>query len=160
MAVNKVIYDGRTVMDISDSTVTPDTLASGKTAYNAAGEKVVGIMNDGDNGDAFNNSDWNTYITPGIYRVQGPSFTTTTMNNYHTPQPNVYPFGILQVLKSGERIVQIYYPHYPSTNTNLVNVGFDHCTRFRENDTWNSWRYVMTQGAIIDMIKELALTIK
>lgn len=44
MAVNKVVYGGETLIDLSDATVTPDMLAAGATAYNAAGEKITGTM--------------------------------------------------------------------------------------------------------------------
>ena len=44
MAVNKVIYDNVPIMDITDSTVTADTLAKGSTAYNKSGEKITGTM--------------------------------------------------------------------------------------------------------------------
>ena len=44
MAVNIVRFGNNTIMDISDSTVTPETLASGVVAYNAAGERIVGAM--------------------------------------------------------------------------------------------------------------------
>lgn len=44
MAVNKVIYDNVPIMDITDSTVTADTLAKGATAYNKSGEKITGTM--------------------------------------------------------------------------------------------------------------------
>ncbi len=46
MAVNKVIYDGRTLIDTSNVTVTAETLAEGETALNAAGEEIVGTMAD------------------------------------------------------------------------------------------------------------------
>ena len=42
MAINKVVYNGNTLIDISDASVTPETLVTGATAYNAAGEKVIG----------------------------------------------------------------------------------------------------------------------
>lgn len=42
MGVNKVVYDGVTLIDISTVTVTPETLAEGVTAYNAQGELIVG----------------------------------------------------------------------------------------------------------------------
>lgn len=42
MAVNKVIYGGKTLIDLTDLTVTPETLAEGVTAINAQGEKIVG----------------------------------------------------------------------------------------------------------------------
>lgn len=44
MAVNKVTYGGRTLVDITDSTVTPASLQQGVTAYNAAGIKVTGTL--------------------------------------------------------------------------------------------------------------------
>lgn len=44
MGVNKVVFGAVSIMDISDSTVTADTLAKGKTAYGADGEKITGTM--------------------------------------------------------------------------------------------------------------------
>lgn len=44
MAVNKVVYGAVSIMDISDSTVTPETLAQGATAYDKSGEKITGKM--------------------------------------------------------------------------------------------------------------------
>lgn len=42
MAVNKVVYAGETLIDITDATLTPETLLEGYTGYNAAGLKVSG----------------------------------------------------------------------------------------------------------------------
>lgn len=42
MAVNRVVYGTTVLIDISDSTVTPETLAEGVIAYNAKGERIVG----------------------------------------------------------------------------------------------------------------------
>lgn len=47
MAINKVVYDGRVLIDLTDSTVTPETLAEGVVAYNAKGERIVGTMKQG-----------------------------------------------------------------------------------------------------------------
>ena len=47
MAVNKVVFGAVSVIDISDSTVTADTLAKGATAYDKSGEKIVGTMESG-----------------------------------------------------------------------------------------------------------------
>lgn len=44
MPINKVIYYGTTLIDISDSTVTPETLLEGVIAYDAAGNRIVGTM--------------------------------------------------------------------------------------------------------------------
>ena len=43
MAFNKITYHGNTVMDISDSTVTPETLGKDVIAYAANGDRIVGV---------------------------------------------------------------------------------------------------------------------
>lgn len=42
MAINKVVFGSDTLMDITDSTVTEDTLLDGVVAYGADGERIVG----------------------------------------------------------------------------------------------------------------------
>lgn len=48
MGVNKVIMNtsggGQTIIDLTEDTVTPQTLAEGITAHNAAGEVITGVM--------------------------------------------------------------------------------------------------------------------
>ena len=44
MAVNKVVYAGNTLVDLTNDTVTADILAEGATAHTANGERVVGAM--------------------------------------------------------------------------------------------------------------------
>lgn len=44
MAVNKVEYGGETLIDLTEDSVTPETLAEGQTAHNARGEKIVGTL--------------------------------------------------------------------------------------------------------------------
>lgn len=51
MAVNKVVFGAVSIMDISDSTVTPDKLAKGEVAYGADGERIVGTMEAGGGSD-------------------------------------------------------------------------------------------------------------
>lgn len=42
MAVNKVIYDGNTLIDLTEDTVTADQLKTGVTAHDAAGNRITG----------------------------------------------------------------------------------------------------------------------
>ena len=49
-SVNKIIYGGNVLLDLTGDTVTPQTLAQGATAHNAAGEQIVGT-NPGASGD-------------------------------------------------------------------------------------------------------------
>ena len=44
MAVNKVVYDGETLVDLTGDNVSESTLLSGATAHNAAGEAIVGTV--------------------------------------------------------------------------------------------------------------------
>ena len=43
MAVNKVVYDNNTLIDLTNDTVTPQTLASGTTAHAADGSVITGV---------------------------------------------------------------------------------------------------------------------
>lgn len=47
MAVNKVVLNDEVKLDLSADTVTPETLAKGVTAHNAAGELITGTMEAG-----------------------------------------------------------------------------------------------------------------
>ena len=44
MAVSKIIYNDKTLIDLTSDTVTADTLAKGYTAHNQAGELITGTM--------------------------------------------------------------------------------------------------------------------
>ena len=46
MSVNKVIYGGRTLIDLSSDTVTPGTLLKGVTAHKKDGSIIIGINSD------------------------------------------------------------------------------------------------------------------
>lgn len=46
MAVNKVIYDGTTLIDLTGDTVTADKLMAGETATNRSGEQITGTYVD------------------------------------------------------------------------------------------------------------------
>ena len=44
MAVNKVVYNAKVLLDLTSDTVTPDTLANGVTAHDKSGNKITGTM--------------------------------------------------------------------------------------------------------------------
>lgn len=47
MAINKVVVDNVVKLDLTEDTVTPETLAKGITAHNSVGELIVGTMSSG-----------------------------------------------------------------------------------------------------------------
>lgn len=48
MAVNKVIYDGDTLIDLTGDTVAPTSLLEGETAHDASGRSITGALIPGD----------------------------------------------------------------------------------------------------------------
>lgn len=44
MAVNKVVYGGETLVDLTGDTVTPETMLVGATAHNRSGEQIAGAV--------------------------------------------------------------------------------------------------------------------
>lgn len=44
MGVNKVIYDGDTLIDLTEDSVTPSSLAEGATAHDSSGNVIRGTM--------------------------------------------------------------------------------------------------------------------
>ena len=52
MAINKVVYHGNVLIDLTMLTVTPETLAEGTVAINAAGELIVGTAKFGNDATA------------------------------------------------------------------------------------------------------------
>lgn len=41
---NKIIYGGQTLIDLTEDTVTPETLKQGVTAHDASGEIITGTL--------------------------------------------------------------------------------------------------------------------
>lgn len=52
MAVNKVVYNGETLVDLTNDSVTPETLAEGVTAHDKSGAIIVGTMTGGGGGNS------------------------------------------------------------------------------------------------------------
>ena len=50
MAVNKIIYGGETLIDLTEDTVTPETLVKGTTAHDKSGAPIVGTYEGGGGG--------------------------------------------------------------------------------------------------------------
>lgn len=44
MAIKKVVYKGKVLIDLSNDTVTPETLLEGYTAHDAKGNVIVGTL--------------------------------------------------------------------------------------------------------------------
>lgn len=104
MAINKVVYGGRTLIDLTGVTVTPEVLLAGYTAYDASGNLITGTygaasnlltMNDGLINKRFNSSgavsgvngffitDYFAYSGGGLRIVKGYSNASGLLSSNH-----------------------------------------------------------------------------
>lgn len=85
MAVNKVVYGGTTLVDLTSDSVTPETLLEGTTAHNAAGERIVGKMPAASNLLFPPTADWMaTKIYTSNYTLGGYSFENNQFYGFIT----------------------------------------------------------------------------
>lgn len=96
MAVNKVIYGGVALIDLTGDTVTAENLTKGVTAHSASGEQITGTKEEsGGSGDTTLNAEIQTISsvtspqvnfngTGGTYEVYG--YGKGTGSTYQTPK--------------------------------------------------------------------------
>lgn len=105
MGVNKVEYGGRTLIDLTGDTVTPETLVKGATAHNAAGELIEG-ENAGSSGDMLK-SDYDpenevqeaggiaAYVDGTVYSDDAETMPETILSTTEEVLRKVYPVGAI-----------------------------------------------------------------
>lgn len=78
MAKNKVIYNGETLIDLTNDTVTVDSLLEGYTAHNAAGAAIIGTL-------VLPVSTVTTFGKPGLtVLLNGESMAEEEVNAYYS----------------------------------------------------------------------------
>lgn len=65
MAINKVIYQGNTLIDLTSDTVTPEALAEGVTAHSKSGKVITGIATGGSSANLIEG----TFTESGTYEA-------------------------------------------------------------------------------------------
>nr|DAY68250.1 MAG TPA: tail protein [Caudoviricetes sp.] len=97
MAVNKVVYSGDTLMDISDTTATESSVVKGKTFYKANGAKVTGIAEYEPLIVKFNRT-----LTAASWSAYGDYFRQTVMGSQETNAKFDLQFDIAQLAQLAE----------------------------------------------------------
>ena len=99
MAANKVAINGKTILDLTQDTVTPATLAKGSTAHDKSGAQITGTM------EASAGGDYNIAATTNADGTQNLAITDATggggsgggSGETGTTSLTVYPTGGLEM---------------------------------------------------------------
>ena len=92
MAINKVVYSGSTVMDVTDTTATESTVVKGKTFYKANGVKATGTAEYEPLIVKFNST-----LTVSSWTTYGDYFRQTVMSSQETNAKFDLQFDIAQL---------------------------------------------------------------
>ena len=127
MAVNKVVYGGNTLVDLTGDTVTANDLAEGITATGANGDKVVGAMTKGEIAtnseidNALNLAGTGTIPSGGVVSIAQGGTGATTAAQARANLGAVAASDLASVAKSGSYNDLTNKPTIPSTaNTTLT----------------------------------------
>lgn len=77
MAVNKVEYAGKVLLDLTEDTVSPDKLISGTTAHDKTGAKIIGTLEDVGSGEYI----WKKHIGK-VWDITSTPLGTTAPSDY------------------------------------------------------------------------------
>lgn len=122
MAVNKVIYNGATLVDLTGVTVTADDLAAGVTATGADGKPVVGLLQkvtiDAELSTTSTNPVQNKVITEAIANMGGGSggggVSTSEVNTWTAEQ--IFNDVTIGGLEKREYVMIRGFTHTPTTS--------------------------------------------
>lgn len=127
MAVNKVIYGGNTLIDLTGDTVTAADLAEGVKATGADGNPIVGLMQKGEIAsydeidNALNLAGTGTIPSGGVVSIAQGGTGATTAAKARANLGAVAAGDLASVAKSGNYNDLTNKPTIPSTaNTNLT----------------------------------------
>ena len=153
MAVNKVVYDGKTLIDLTSDTVTPDNLLNGQTAHDKSGAPIVGTCTyDMKSSDVMpritaletsvnnlNNHPTNMDVIPQYHKGVAISdwndvIYSGVYRQYNAANSPTADWWIVEVFHHNEAYV-IQVAHH------LFNPGVKY-SRTLTDGTWNPWVYI------------------
>ena len=131
MGINKVVYGDRTLMDISEDTVSPETLLAGETAHDATGAPIVGTNPGGG------------YV---VSMVAPEEMSNISSNNYAVGKQFIYDkklYTAVSAISVGDQIL---------SNENLFNTSISTVTINGVTFTVNSDGSITLSGTATDDI--------
>ena len=138
--INGTSFDGTTAITTANWG-TARTLTIGNTGKSVNGSGNVSwslaeIGAFGKQGEVTASTNWNTLLTPGVYKVQISEWGATSLGGPNSFMPGIYSYGMLFIYQSNisteTRTVQTYYP-YSNDNSHPI------LTRMYNGSTWKTW---------------------
>ena len=111
---NKISYFNKTLIDLTEDTVTPETLRSGVTAHDASGAPIVGTRNN----DTISFHDNDMIVEPGTNRI---TFDGSDMI-IHPPDGAAWLERTMEALEGGVAIISTNNEHAAISNGQYVYI--------------------------------------
>ena len=119
MPVSKVIFAGKSIIDITDSTIAPETMLRGAVAYNANGERVIGIAEQGlvlpkcqiihvtflANAWRGNHGNYTQTISAAVTNQDSPFAQVSLSSDFNTANRELYLAGFISRIVTGNGTV-------------------------------------------------------
>lgn len=106
MNASNVIFNGRSIMDITDTTATPETVKTGMVFYGANGDRLIGNMSGGDGEEDAKFLEYYYYTTGNLNFIYN---ILTVMNNINTNNFDNIISTMAYESYSGSRLFKDYF---------------------------------------------------
>lgn len=142
MGVNKVIYKGRTLVDLTGDTVTADKLDKGVTAHNAAGNPITGTR------EAVI-PDFTKITYTNVKNIYSQSSLKTYINDYAAQFPDYTRYSFVIVTDVADNLLVygkwlfdgIKFDSYSELQIARGDNG-EVIKRKKRSGTWGDWSYL------------------
>ena len=141
---NKVIYAGETLIDLTADTVTPETLATGYTAHNAAGELISGKLKILSPKVEFNNGILHAAGAAAYYRPQTITDYSVNFNYYGASGVEQLLFPITGLIAGNTYVLEFEETY----NGNFIGDAYQYGCGIMQESEYNAQTWPINNGKL------------